>query len=86
MEFLEIPKNKSSNKPPRPFSTRGRNSHGASHADLYNAAAMPHGLRKAHQANDRTVMAAYGFDTKISEAECVAKLMGMYQELTGMKN
>ena len=27
-------------------------------------------------------MAAYGFDTKISEAECVAKLMEMYQKQT----
>ena len=42
---------------------------------------MPPDLRKAHQANDRAVMAAYGFDTKISEAECVARLMEMYQDL-----
>ena len=42
---------------------------------------MPPELRKAHQANDRAVMAAYGFDTKISEAECVAALMRMYQIL-----
>ena len=43
---------------------------------------MPPELRKAHQANDRAVMAAYGFDTKISEAECVARLLEMYQALT----
>ena len=54
----------------------------ASLADLYDETTMPPELRKAHQANDRAVMAAYGFDTKISEAECVAKLMSMYQELT----
>ena len=54
----------------------------ASLADLYDETTMPPELRKAHQANDRAVMAAYGFDTKISEAECVAKLMEMYQELT----
>ena len=53
----------------------------ASLADLYDETTMPPELRKAHQANDRTVMAAYGFDTKISEAECVAKLMERYREL-----
>ena len=54
----------------------------ASLADLYDETTMPPDLRKAHQVNDRAVMAAYGFDTKISEAECVAKLMEMYQALT----
>ena len=54
----------------------------ASLADLYDETTMPPDLRKAHQANDRAVMAAYGFDTKISEAECVARLMEMYQALT----
>ncbi|MBR1885254.1 MAG: hypothetical protein IJ812_02485, partial [Schwartzia sp.] len=53
----------------------------ASLADLYDETTMPPELRKAHQANDRAVMAAYGFDTKISEAECVARLMEMYQDL-----
>ena len=51
-------------------------------ADLYDETTMPPELRKAHQANDRAVMAAYGFDLKISEAECVAKLLEMYQVLT----
>ncbi len=37
---------------------------------------------KAHQDNDRAVMAAYGFSPKLSEAECVAELFKMYQELT----
>lgn len=55
----------------------------ASLADLYDETTMPPDLRKAHQANDRAVMAAYGFDTKISEAECVAKLMEMYQKFMG---
>ena len=54
----------------------------ASLADLYDETTMPPDLRKAHQANDRAVMAAYGFDLKISEAECVARLMEMYQALT----
>ena len=39
-------------------------------------------LKKAHQANDRAVMGAYGFDAKtMSEADCVAELMKMYQKL-----
>lgn len=51
-------------------------------ADLYNEATMPPELRKAHQANDRAVMEAYGFWGKLnSETECVAELMKMYQEL-----
>ena len=53
----------------------------ASLADLYDETTMPPELRKAHQANDRAVMAAYGFDTKISEAECVARLMERYRQL-----
>ena len=30
-------------------------------ADLYDEVAMPPELRKAHQANDKAVMDAYGF-------------------------
>lgn len=52
-------------------------------ADLYDELAMPPELRKAHQANDRAVMQAYGFDVKtMTESSCVAELMKMYQELT----
>ena len=51
-------------------------------ADLYDELAMPADLRKAHQENDRAVMAAYGFSTKMSESECVAELFKMYQALT----
>lgn len=51
-------------------------------ADLYDPLTMPPELRKAHTANDRAVMAAFGFDTRMSEADCVAELMEMYQELT----
>ncbi len=51
-------------------------------ADLYDEVTMPPELRKAHQENDRAVMAAYGFDIKMSEPACVAKLFEMYQELT----
>jgi hypothetical protein len=51
-------------------------------ADLYDPLTMPPELRKAHQMNDRAVMQAYGFSTKMSEADCVAELMKMYQQLT----
>ena len=52
-------------------------------ADLYDETTMPPELRKAHQANDRAVMQAYGFDVKTTtEASCVAALMKRYQELT----
>ena len=52
-------------------------------ADLYDELTMPVELRKAHQANDKAVMQAYGFWGKInSESECVAELMRMYRELT----
>ena len=51
-------------------------------ADLYDPLTMPPELRKAHAANDRAVMQAYGFDIKtMTEADCVAALMKMYQEL-----
>lgn len=53
-------------------------------ADLYDEVAMPPELRKAHQANDRAVMQAYGFDIKtMTESNCVAELMKMYQKLLG---
>ena len=52
-------------------------------AALYDKTLMPLDLQKAHQANDRAVMQAYGFDVKTTtEASCVAELMKMYQELT----
>ena len=51
-------------------------------ADLYDEVTMPPELRKAHQENDRAVMAAYGFSTKMTESECVAELFKLYQNLT----
>lgn len=55
----------------------------ASLADLYDELAMPPELRRAHQANDRAVMQAYGFDVKTTtETSCVAELMKLYQNLT----
>lgn len=51
-------------------------------ADLYDELTMPPELRKAHQNNDRSVMKAYGFDVKtMTENNCVAELMKIYQEL-----
>lgn len=55
-------------------------------ADLYDELTMPVELRRAHQQNDKAVMQAYGFDYKtMTESECVAELMKMYQELTKEK-
>ena len=56
---------------------------GSSLADLYDTSAMPQPLRAAHRANDRAVMKAYGFAPDMPEAEIVAALMRMYQELAG---
>ena len=54
-------------------------------ADLYDPLTMPPELRKAHTANDKAVMAAYGFSTKMTEADCVAELMKLYQRLVQEK-
>ena len=51
-------------------------------ADLYDELTMPPELRRAHQLNDKAVMEAYGFSIKMTESECVAELMKMYQKLT----
>ena len=52
-------------------------------AELYDELTMPADLRKAHQANDKAVMEAYGFWGRLNtESECVAELMKMYQQLT----
>ena len=51
-------------------------------ADLYDELTMPPELRKAHQNNDKAVMEAYGFDWRnMSESDCVAELMKLYQQL-----
>ena len=51
-------------------------------ADLYDELTMPIELRKAHQANDRAVMEAYGFAKDMTESEIVAELFKMYEKLT----
>ena len=50
-------------------------------ADLYDPLTMPPELRRAHTANDKAVMEAYGFSIKMTEADCVAELMKLYQKL-----
>lgn len=50
-------------------------------ADLYDEITMPVELRKAHQANDKDVMEAYGFKPTMTESEVVAELFKMYSEL-----
>ncbi len=54
-------------------------------ADLYDELTMPPELRRAHQNNDRAVMAAYGFtkgtEAYSSESACVAELMKLYRKL-----
>lgn len=54
-------------------------------ADLYDPIAMPFELRKAHEANNKAVMKAYGFPASMEEPEIVAELMKMYQKLTEEK-
>lgn len=52
-------------------------------ADLYDEVTMPVELRRAHQANDKAVMQAYGFWGSVkTESDCVARLMEMYAEMT----
>lgn len=52
-------------------------------ADLYDERTMPKELRKAHQNNDRAVMAAYGMNVATTtESDSVAKLFSMYADLT----
>ena len=54
-------------------------------ADLYDPNIMPYDLLQAHRNNDRAVMAAYGFSTKMTESECVAALFNLYSEMTKTK-
>ena len=50
-------------------------------ATLYDRNTMPKDLQKAHWANDRAVMQAYGMPIKeTDEIACVAWLMGLYQQ------
>ena len=53
-------------------------------AYLYDREDIPVELLKAHQANDRAVMQAYGFPVKstFTESQCVAELFKLYKEKT----
>lgn len=52
-------------------------------ADLYDEVTMPAELRKAHQANDKAVMEAYGFKSTMGEGDIVAELFKLYSKLVG---
>ncbi|KJZ03072.1 methylase [Halomonas sp. S2151] len=53
---------------------------GATLADLYDPLSMPVDLRKAHEANDKAVDAAYGRRRFKAEAERVGYLFELYQQ------
>lgn len=56
-------------------------------ADLYDELTMPVELRKAHQENDKAVMEAYEFNwKKMTESDCVAELMKMYENIVKDNN
>lgn len=52
-------------------------------ADLYDDVAMPKELRKAHNENDKAVMAAYGFPRTMGEKAVVAALLELHRRLAG---
>ena len=54
----------------------------ATFADMYSNLILFPDLTKAHRANDAAVLEAYGFPKDATEAEIVARLFKMYQELT----
>ena len=51
-------------------------------ADLYDPLTMPIELQKAHEANDKAVLQAYGLKPSATEAEIVQHLFKMYEKLT----
>ena len=52
----------------------------SSFADLYDDLLMEPDLRKAHKANDKAVLEAYGLKADATESEIVAHLMQLYVE------
>lgn len=56
----------------------------ASLADLYDPLTMPTELRRAHQANDKTVDAAYGYKGDKSDTVRVAYLFALYEKFTSL--
>ena len=55
-------------------------------ADLYDEVTMPPELRKAHEANDKAVMDAYGFNKGVTEADIVAQLFNLYEKLVSSED
>ena len=51
-------------------------------ADLYDETTMPIELKKAHQANDKAVIEAYGFTPSMTEEQIVTELFHLYKKLT----
>ena len=54
-------------------------------SDLYDPLTMPIELRRAHKANDKAVLKAYGLKPSATEAEIVQHLFKMYEQLTSSK-
>lgn len=52
-------------------------------ADLYDPLTMPIELRKAHEANDKAVLKAYGLKPSETEQEIIQYLFEMYEQLIG---
>ena len=50
-------------------------------ADLYDPCANAPALLEAHRRNDRAVMDAYGFSTRMTEPECTSRLLELYARL-----
>lgn len=55
-------------------------------SQLYDPLLMPQDLRKAHKANDKAVLDAYGLKASASDNEIMAKLFKMYQNLVQNKD
>lgn len=62
-------------------------------ADLYDELTMPKELRRAHQANDKAVMEAYGLTkivdgkkTWLTESETVARLFELFEQITNSRS
>jgi hypothetical protein len=51
-------------------------------ADLYDPLTMPPELRKAHEANDKAVDAAYGYKGQNNDEERAAFLFTLYKSMT----
>ena len=51
-------------------------------ADLYDATAMPSELRKAHQALDKAVLAAFGLKASATDEAVLTELFRRYEEFT----